>query len=95
MFFHPQTRLYLRVFLECRGSFEVFRSGKILDLREGIQAHLSTCASPKVIEAVNKFNHRIILNEVPRLSTWPVQFQEFGVREDNIALFFFARDCER
>ncbi|CAA3027488.1 uncharacterized protein LOC111399148 isoform X3 [Olea europaea subsp. europaea] len=77
-----------------QGSFEVFRSGKILDLREGIQAHLSTCASPKVIEAVNKFNHRIILNEVPRLSTWPVQFQEFGVREDNIALFFFARDCE-
>ncbi|CAI9785545.1 unnamed protein product [Fraxinus pennsylvanica] len=77
-----------------QGSFEVFRSGKILDLREGIQAHLSTCASPKVIESVNMFNHKIILNEVPRLSTWPVQFQEFGVREDNIALFFFARDCE-
>ncbi|KAL2518516.1 RING/FYVE/PHD zinc finger superfamily protein [Abeliophyllum distichum] len=81
---------------ECiwQGSFEVFRSGTILDLRDGIQAHLSTCASPKVIEAVNKFNHRIILKEVPRLSTWPVQFQEFGVREDNIALFFFASDRE-
>ncbi|CAA2963339.1 uncharacterized protein LOC111399148 isoform X1 [Olea europaea subsp. europaea] len=77
-----------------QGSFEVFRSGEILDLREGIQAHLSMCASPKVIEAVNKFNRRIILNEVPRLSTWPVQFQEVGVREDNIALFFFARDHE-
>ncbi|CAI9755296.1 unnamed protein product [Fraxinus pennsylvanica] len=77
-----------------QGSFEVFRSGNILDLREGIQAHLSMCASPKVIEAISKFNHRIILNEVPRSSTWPVQFQEFGVGEDNIALFFFARDHE-
>ncbi|KAK6118468.1 hypothetical protein DH2020_047735 [Rehmannia glutinosa] len=77
-----------------QGSFEVCRSGKIPDSWDGIQAHLSTCASPKVIEAVNKFRSRIVLYEVPRSSTWPIQFQEHGVREDNIALFFFAKDLE-
>ncbi|GFQ03472.1 tyrosine-protein kinase baz1b [Phtheirospermum japonicum] len=77
-----------------QGSFEICRSGKTSDAWDGIQAHLSTCASPKVIEAVNKFNSRIVLYEVPRSSTWPMHFQEHGVREDNIALFFFAKDLE-
>ncbi|KAL8534784.1 hypothetical protein ACS0TY_010715 [Phlomoides rotata] len=77
-----------------QGSFEICRSGQIFNLWDGIQAHLSTCASPKVMEAVNKFKSRIVLYEVPRLSTWPVQFQENGVREDDIAIFFFAKDFE-
>ncbi|PIN23529.1 hypothetical protein CDL12_03777 [Handroanthus impetiginosus] len=77
-----------------QGSFEICRGGKVLDSWGGIQAHLSMCASPKVIEAVNKFKSKIVLYEVPRLSTWPTQFQEHGVREDNIALFFFAKDLE-
>ncbi|KAI3472523.1 hypothetical protein Pfo_028017 [Paulownia fortunei] len=77
-----------------QGSFEICRSGKSFDSWDGIQAHLSRCASPKVIEAVNKFKSRIVLYEVPRVSTWPIQFQEHGVREDNIALFFFAKDLE-
>lgn len=79
----------------CRGNFEICRSGQTFELWDGIQAHLSTCASPKVVEAVNKFQNRIVLNEVPRLSTWPVQFQENGVRDDNIALFFFPKDLQR
>ncbi|GER50508.1 RING/FYVE/PHD zinc finger-related protein [Striga asiatica] len=77
-----------------RGSFVISRSGKTMDSWDGIQAHLSTCASPKVTEAANKFNSRISLNEVPRSSTWPIHFQEHGVREDNIALFFFAKDLD-
>ncbi|KAK4436126.1 hypothetical protein Salat_0776300 [Sesamum alatum] len=77
-----------------QGSFEICRSGETFDSWDGIQAHLSTSASPKVVEAVNKFKSRIVLYEVPRLSTWPIQFQEHGVREDNIALFFFAKDLE-
>ncbi|KAI3473851.1 hypothetical protein Pfo_028032 [Paulownia fortunei] len=77
-----------------QGSFEICRSGKSFESWDGIQAHLSRCASPKVIEAVNKFKSRIVLYEVPRVSTWPIQFQEHGVREDNIALFFFAKDLE-
>ncbi|KAL3650138.1 hypothetical protein CASFOL_006541 [Castilleja foliolosa] len=77
-----------------QGSFEICRSGKTSDAWDGIQAHLSTCASPKVMEAVNNFNSRIVLHEVPRSSTWPMHFQEHGVREDNIALFFFAKDLK-
>ncbi|XP_011084637.1 uncharacterized protein LOC105166844 [Sesamum indicum] len=77
-----------------QGSFEICRSDETFDSWDGIQAHLSTSASPKVIKAVNKFKSRIVLYEVPRKSTWPIQFQECGVREDNIALFFFAKDLE-
>lgn len=65
------------------------------DLCDGVQAHLSTCASPKVLEAANKFAHKILLNEVSRLSIWPTQFQDSSVKEENIGLYFFAKDLER
>ncbi|KAK2658446.1 hypothetical protein Ddye_004979 [Dipteronia dyeriana] len=77
-----------------QGIFEVHRGGKLLDLCGGMQAHLSSCASPKVLEVVNKFPQKIHLNEVPRLSTWPMKFHEDGAKEDNIALYFFAKDLE-
>ncbi|KAJ4829184.1 hypothetical protein Tsubulata_007878 [Turnera subulata] len=77
-----------------QGGFEVHRAGKVSGLFGGIQAHLSTCASPKVLEVVNKFPQKITLDEVPRLSTWPRQFHDCGVREDNVALYFFAKDIE-
>ncbi|XP_050253369.1 uncharacterized protein LOC126699527 isoform X7 [Quercus robur] len=77
-----------------QGGFEVHKGGKLLDLCGGIQAHLSTCASPKVLEVVNKFPHKVPLHEVPRMSTWPSQFIENGAKEDNIALYFFAKDVE-
>ncbi|XP_058206469.1 uncharacterized protein LOC131319981 isoform X4 [Rhododendron vialii] len=77
-----------------QGGFEVQKSGKRPELRDGIQAHLSTFASPKVPEVVNMFPPKILLHEVPRLSTWPLQFQEIGVKEDNIALYFFAKDLD-
>ncbi|XP_021899625.1 uncharacterized protein LOC110815951 isoform X1 [Carica papaya] len=75
-----------------QGLFEVHRGGKPPDLYGGIQAHLSTLASPRVPEAVNKFPGRVPLNEVPRLSTWPAQFHGSGAKEDHIALYFFAKD---
>lgn len=87
--------VYILKILTCRGGFEVLRSGKVPDLCDGVQAHLSTCASPKVLEAANKFPHKVLLNEVPRMSMWPAQFQESGVKEDNIGLYFFAKDFER
>ncbi|XP_061352506.1 protein PARALOG OF AIPP2-like isoform X2 [Gastrolobium bilobum] len=77
-----------------QGVFQVHRSGKPPELYTGIQAHLSTCASPKVFEVVNKFLPEISLNEVSRLSTWPSQFNQGGAKEDNIALYFFAKDIE-
>ncbi|CAN4089362.1 unnamed protein product [Withania somnifera] len=75
-----------------QGAFEVQKTGRTLDLCDGIQAHLSSCASPNVVNAVKKFPQKVLFNEVSRLSTWPIQFQEYGVKEDNIALFFFAKD---
>ncbi|XP_020534377.1 uncharacterized protein LOC105632478 isoform X2 [Jatropha curcas] len=77
-----------------QGAFEVRRGGRLLDLHDGIQAHLSTCASPKVLEVMNQFPQKITVDEVPRLSTWPRQFHELGAKEDNIALYFFAKDLE-
>ncbi|KAK7405940.1 hypothetical protein VNO78_07552 [Psophocarpus tetragonolobus] len=76
-----------------QGIFEVHRNGKPPDLYTGLQAHLSSCASPKVLGVVNKFLPKVPLDEVSRLSTWPAQFLH-GVCEDNIALYFFARDVE-
>ncbi|KAG8649945.1 hypothetical protein MANES_08G161100v8 [Manihot esculenta] len=77
-----------------QGAFEVHRGGKLLDLYGVFQAHLSTCASPKVLEVVNQFPEKIMVDEVPRLSTWPRQFHDNGTKEDNIALYFFAKDIE-
>ncbi|RYR69532.1 hypothetical protein Ahy_A03g016088 [Arachis hypogaea] len=53
-----------------QGVFRMHRSGKPPDLCTGIQAHLSTCASPKVLEVVNKILPEVSLNEVSRLSTY-------------------------
>ncbi|XP_047181245.1 uncharacterized protein LOC124847732 [Vigna umbellata] len=77
-----------------QGAFEVHRNGKPPDLYTGLQAHLSSCASPKVLGAVNKFLPRVSFNEASRLSMWPSQFDHGGVTEDNIALYFFASDVE-
>lgn len=77
-----------------QGVFEVHRNGKPPELCTGVQAHLSSSASPKVLEVVTKFSPEVSLNEVSRLSTWPSQFHHGGAREDNIALYFFARDVE-
>ncbi|XP_057462366.1 uncharacterized protein LOC130752582 isoform X3 [Actinidia eriantha] len=77
-----------------QGVFEVQSNRRCPELHDGIQAHLSTCASSRALEVAKNFPSKILLNEVPRSSTWPLQFQEFGVREDNIALYFFAKDLE-
>lgn len=79
----------------CRGAFEIRKGEKVFDLYGGVQAHLSTSASPKVLEVVNQFPHKINLDEVPRLSAWPSQFHDNGPKEHNIALYFFAKDLER
>lgn len=71
------------------------RFGKVVGSHVGIQAHLSTCASPKVLEVVSKFPPKITLDEAPRLSAWPRQFHENGAKDDNIALYFFAKDVDR
>nr|XP_043616786.1 serine-rich adhesin for platelets-like [Erigeron canadensis] len=81
---------------ECvwQGSFEINRSGKAAEFWDGLQAHLSMCASSRVSETVNNLPHRILLNGVSRISAWPAQFENRGVKEDNIAIYFFAKDLE-
>lgn len=61
----------------------------------GVQAHLSTQASPRVLDTVKLFPGKISLNEVSRRSAWPTQFHETGAKDENIALYFFAEDLER
>lgn len=77
-----------------QGAFEILRIGRFPEVVEGIQAHLSNFASPKVHEVACRFPCNIQLEEVPRVSLWPLQFQETGPKEDNIGLYFFAKDAE-
>ncbi|CAN7075891.1 unnamed protein product [Brassica oleracea var. botrytis] len=77
-----------------QGEMEVRKSRNPSAMHCGMQAYLSTLASPKVAEVVNQFPVKVTLNEVPRLSTWPSQFQDIGAKEGHVALFFFAKDIE-
>ncbi|XP_039059215.1 uncharacterized protein LOC120202932 isoform X2 [Hibiscus syriacus] len=77
-----------------QGAFDVNKYGKPPVFCGGIQAHISTLASPKVLGVVNTFPPKVSLTEVPRLSTWPTQFHTGSPKEVNIALYFFAKDLE-
>ncbi|XP_038679597.1 uncharacterized protein LOC119980860 isoform X2 [Tripterygium wilfordii] len=80
-----------------KGGFEIHiirRGVKLSRFCDGIQAHLATGASPRVLEAVEKLPQTFLLKEVPRLSMWPAQFSENQATENNIALYFFAEDLK-
>ncbi|KAJ7969267.1 RING/FYVE/PHD zinc finger superfamily protein [Quillaja saponaria] len=76
------------------GNFQMLRNGGFQSSYDGIQAHLSTSASPKIPYIVKKLPKNILLEEVPRLSIWPSQFLDRHARDDDIALYFFAKDLE-
>ncbi|KAG0475977.1 hypothetical protein HPP92_012818 [Vanilla planifolia] len=78
-----------------QGGFEVFKPKKLPECFDGLQAHLSNFASGKVFEMIKKFPPcKVQLEEVPFLSSWPHHFHGMPAKENNIALFFFARDSE-
>ncbi|WOK92735.1 hypothetical protein Cni_G01426 [Canna indica] len=77
-----------------QGTFEVLSTAKPPAHFDGFQAHLSTYVSPKALEVAKQFPCKFQLEEVPRLSSWPSQFHDNSPKEDNIALFFFAKDIE-
>ncbi|CAO2832288.1 unnamed protein product [Amaranthus hypochondriacus] len=77
-----------------QGVFEIHRNGKHPDICGGFQAHLSSFASDKVLEVVRKFPQKIVFNEVARSCAWPFQSKEVSAKEDNIAMYFFAKDLE-
>ncbi|KAI3937152.1 hypothetical protein MKW92_023047 [Papaver armeniacum] len=76
-----------------QGGFEVQKSERVVELFDGIQAHLSTGSSPKVPEVVSKFPYKLLLEEVPRSTAWPAQIQHQAT-EENIGVYFFAKDIE-
>jgi hypothetical protein len=78
-----------------RGVFEVSRPGNSSEIFDGIQAHLSTSVSPKALDIAKQLPQTVQLVEVPRCFSWPQQFKEVQPNEDNIAVFFFAKDVER
>lgn len=75
-----------------KGAFKLEKGCKLPKECSGIQAHLSTCASPKVANLVNKFHPNLLLKEVSRLDTWPIQFQRNLPTEEDIGVYFFAED---
>ncbi|KAL2901400.1 CAD protein [Bienertia sinuspersici] len=75
-----------------KGTFKLEKSGELPTDCYGVQAHLSTRASSKVAELVHGFSPEMLLKEVPRSHTWPVQFQKNHPTEQDIALYFFAQD---
>jgi len=77
-----------------QGGFEVRNKANSFNYFDGIQAHASTCAASKVLDAVKKFSSKLQLEEVPRCSSWPLQFQYSHPSDENIALYFFAKDHE-
>ncbi|XP_020685962.1 uncharacterized protein LOC110101886 isoform X5 [Dendrobium catenatum] len=85
----PQLELFWQ------GGFEVLRAGRLVECCDGLQAHFSSYASGKVLEAAKKFPpYKVQLEEVPCISSWPQNFHGNHAKEQNIALFFFAKDIE-
>ncbi|XP_042448546.1 uncharacterized protein LOC122033566 isoform X2 [Zingiber officinale] len=77
-----------------QGAFEVSTSTRSLTVLDGFQAHLSSYVSPIALEVAGQLPCKVQLEEVPRLSSWPLQFCENNPKEDNIALFFFAKNID-
>ncbi|KAK7401507.1 hypothetical protein VNO78_13042 [Psophocarpus tetragonolobus] len=77
---------------EWLGKFQMQNSEGIIRTFDGIQAHISTCASTKVFEVTSRLPKIIMLEELPRLKIWPNQLVGRQIIEQNIALYFFAHD---
>lgn len=79
----------------CRGGFGIQKSGILISSCDGIQAHASSCASRKVHEIACKLPQKILAEQASCLVLWPTQPSESQAKEENIALYFFAKDLER
>ncbi|RZC08818.1 hypothetical protein D0Y65_015499 [Glycine soja] len=60
----------------------------------GLLAHVSTLASPKVLEETRFFPDVLCPDLRPRTAVWPKSFMKCGPNMDSIALYFFP-DSER
>jgi hypothetical protein len=78
-----------------RGAFKVMGSVSGHCIYDGIQAHPSNTASPKVYEMTKKFTPQLHLEQVQRCNIWPKRFHKDPPTDDNIGLYFFPTDDER
>lgn len=85
----PQSRFLWK------GAFKVMGSVSGHCIYDGIQAHPSNTASPKVYEMTKKFTPQLHLEQVQRCNIWPKRFHKDPPTDDNIGLYFFPTDDER
>lgn len=79
-------------FLANRGSLRI--SDPSFGTVIGLLAHVSTLASPKVLEETRFFPDVLCPDLRPRTAVWPKSFMKCGPNMDSIALYFFP-DSER
>eukprot|EP01018_Ginkgo_biloba_P014053 Gb_40677 [translate_table: standard] len=78
-----------------RGSFKIIDKVSGYQVYDGIQAHPSNRASPKVYEVSRKFPSQLLLEQVERCDAWPKRFQESPPTDEDIALYIFPAEIER
>lgn len=81
-----------------KGTFKVMGSVCGHCIYDGIQAHPSNTASPKVYQMTKRFSPQLHLEQVDRSDAWPKRFYEVPPTDENIGLYFFPTDdgrCQR
>ncbi|KAH9322164.1 hypothetical protein KI387_016803, partial [Taxus chinensis] len=77
-----------------RGSFEIIDKISGHQIFDGMQAHPSNKASPKVYEVSKKFPSQLLLEQVQRCDAWPKRFQNSPPTDEDIALYILPVEIE-
>lgn len=72
-----------------RGNLIFCDKSKTIGRVNGLLAHLSNIASPKVLDEMKFFPHVLSADLLPRSEVWPNSFKEEGPTDESIALYFF------
>jgi hypothetical protein len=72
-----------------RGNLIFCDKSKAIGRVNGLLAHLSNIASPKVLDEMKFFPHVLSADLLPRSEVWPNSFKEEGPTDESIALYFF------
>ncbi|CAL5417572.1 unnamed protein product [Camellia sinensis] len=73
-----------------RGSFSIYN--KDYGLLDGVVAHLSSKACPKVCEEASLLPALLRSEILPKTDVWPKSFQKSEPCDDHIGLYFFSED---
>ncbi|KAI5400250.1 hypothetical protein KIW84_065247 [Lathyrus oleraceus] len=72
-----------------RGNLLFCDKSKTIGTVNGLLAHLSSLASPKVLEEADLFPEVLSADLLPRSAVWPNSFKKEGPTDRSIALYFF------